>query len=69
MDNKERFYAWLKAAALILWGFISLITAVAVWNAAAGEKPAGFYCVVAGLNVIINGVAIYYAKKLLFKNE
>lgn len=69
MDNKERFYAWLKAASLILWGFIALVTSVSVWNAAVGDKPSGFYCVVAGLNAVINVAAIFCAKKLLFKDE
>lgn len=69
MDNKERFYAWLKVAILILWASVAIGTTFAVWNAAAGETPDGFVCTVAGLNLIVSGVAIYYAKKLLFKNE
>lgn len=69
MDNKSRFLAFAKAAALIIWALVAIITAAGVWNAAAGAKPDGFVCTVAGINLIVNGVAIYFAKKLLFKDN
>lgn len=70
MDNKSRFIAFAKAAIIILWASIALGTTFAVWNAGAGSTPDGFVCTVAGLNLIVSGVAIYLvAKKILFKDE
>lgn len=70
MDNKSRFIAFAKAAIIILWASIALGTTFVVWNAGAGSTPDGFVCTVAGLNLIVSGVAIYLvAKKILFKDE
>ena len=70
MDNKSRFLAFAKAAALIVWALVAIITSAGVWNATAGSTPDGFVCTVAGLNLIVSGVAIYLvAKKILFKDE
>lgn len=70
MDNKEKTLAFFKAFALVVWILAILTTSIAVWNAGAGSTPDGFVCTVAGLNLIVSGVAIYLvAKKILFKDE
>ena len=63
MDNKERFYAWLKGAIIIIWASIALGTTFAVWNAGAGEAPTAFVKAVAGFNILFNAFGIILAVK------
>ena len=70
MDNKDRFMAFAKAAFLLIWGVIACIASAAVWNAAAADaKPDTFVCVMIGVNLAINFVAIFIVKKQLFKDD
>ena len=63
MDNITKTKTFLKAIVLFIWGLSVLTTSVAVWNAAKGEIPSGFYCVMAALNLVITGGVIGYAAK------
>lgn len=58
METKTKF---IYVLALFIWGLVAIATSAAVWN----SKPGAFLSVVAGLNLIINGLCIYgRAKKL-----
>ena len=64
MTNKERFIDWLYAVAIILGAAVSIITSVAVFNAAAGAVPTGFYIVMAVVNIILTvALAIFGWRK------
>lgn len=71
MDNKDRFYAWLKAAIIIIWASVALGTTFAVWNAGAGEAPNGFIKAVAGFNLPFNilGIILVAKSKNPFKTK
>ena len=65
MENKDRFNAFAKVAAIIIWASIALGTTFAVWNAGAGETPSTFIKIIAGLNILTNAAGIFFAVKLL----
>ena len=70
MDNKSRFIAFAKAAALIIWGLVACIVAAGVWNAASENvRPDAFVCVSAGINLVVNIIAIFVVKSLIFKDD
>jgi len=50
---------------LFLWAMVAIITSAAVWN----SKPATFIGIVAGLNLIINGVCIFFAARKISQAE
>ena len=66
MDNKDRFYSWLKAAVLILWASVAIGTTFAVWNAAAGETPDGFIKFVSGMNILFTVAGVILVAKVIF---
>jgi len=65
MTNKESTRLFLMVLCLFLWAFVAIITSAAVWN----SKPATFIGIVAGLNLLINGVCIYFAVRKIKKAE
>lgn len=62
MSNKNN----LKLGAQIL-ALVIIISCAGLWNAAAGEKPTGFYIGASVLLFIINGAAIYFCAKNITK--
>ncbi len=65
MTNKTRFLFFLKAVVLIIWASIAIGTSFAVWNAGAGEAPNTFIKCVAAANIVLSGIAIFCAAKLI----
>ena len=65
MTNKDRFILFAKVLALFIWAMVAIITSSAVWN----SKPATFIGIVAGLNLIINGVLIFFAARSIRRSE
>jgi len=65
MTNKESTRLFLMVLCLFLWAMVAIITSAAVWN----SKPATFIGIVAGLNLLINGVCIYFAARKIKKSE
>ena len=65
MTNKESTRLFLMVLCLFLWAMVAIITSAAVWN----SKPATFIGIVAGLNLLINGVCIYFAVRKIKKAE
>lgn len=59
MTNKEKAILLAKVAGLFLWGIVAVWTSSAVWS----SKPDVATAIVAGLNLVINGVAIFFASK------
>ena len=56
---------WAKVVCLFLWAMVTIITCSAVWN----SHPTTFIGIVAGLNLLINGVCIFFAAKKIKKAE
>ena len=67
MSNKNNIKLGAQILALVLWALVVIISCAGLWNAAAGEKPTGFYIGASVLLFIINGVAIYFCAKSITK--
>lgn len=65
MTNKESTIKFFKVFALFIWAMVAIITSSSVWN----SKPAVFIGIVAGLNLIMNGVCIFFAARSISKEE
>ena len=59
MTNKEKAILLAKVAGLFLWGIVAIWTSSAVW----GSHPDVSTAIVAGLNLVISGVAIFFTAK------
>ena len=58
----------LKVLALVLWGIVLIASCAGLWNAAAGEKPSGFYIGASVALFIINGASIFLCARKIAKN-
>ena len=59
MTNKEKTILLAKVAALFIWGVVSIWTSSAVWS----SKPDVTTAIVAGLNLVISGLAIFFTAR------
>ena len=65
--NKETLMTFGKVALMFFLGFLAIITGAFIWNAAAVGSASTFYVVVSVLNVIAEGVGMYFLGKKIFK--
>ena len=64
-DNKKTLVQFLKVLSVFLLGFIALIVNVEIFNMAAGGHTDGFHVVLAIINLVAEGVGIYFYQKAI----
>jgi len=64
-DNKNTLVQFLKVLSVFLLGFIALIPNVEIFNMASKGYTDGFHVVLAILNLLAEGVGIYFYQKVI----
>ena len=73
-DNKKTLVKFLKVLSVVLLGFIAIIVNVEIFNMASAGHTDGFHVVLAIINLIAEGVGVYFYQKAIgafsdFKTE
>ena len=65
--NKQTLIKFAKILCLVIIGFVALITNVEIWNVASDGGTDGFHVVLSIINLLLEGAAIFFFGKWLFK--